>query len=104
MAASSTRGFSIPAQGTASSQAAKVRSGRRRRIDPGSGRALEILGHAIEYLTDELVYSGRTIAAHDPQVEAVQLLMALNRQVYLQCPEVPTFTERCRALFRMGSA
>ena len=27
---------------------------------------------------------------HDGQVEAVQLLMAMNRQIYLACPEVPS--------------
>jgi hypothetical protein len=29
------------------------------------------------------------------------LLMALNRQVYFECPEVPSFGERCRALMHL---
>jgi hypothetical protein len=29
------------------------------------------------------------------------LLMALNRQVYFECPEVPGFGERCRALLHL---
>jgi len=35
---------------------ARVRPSRR--ITPEAGHALEILGHAIEYLTDELVHCG----------------------------------------------
>lgn len=71
---------------------------RRRRISPNAGRALEILGHAIEYLTDEFVHAGRSFSAHDAQVEAVHLLMGINRQIYLSCPETPTLGERFRAL------
>ena len=71
---------------------------RRRRISPEAGRALEILGHAIEYLTDEFVYAGGSFSAQDPQVEAVQLLMGLNRKIYFECPEVPTWADRLRSL------
>ena len=70
---------------------------RRRRIVPHSGHALEILGHAIDYLTDEFVHEGGSFSASDPRVEAIQLLMALNRQIYFACPEIPTFGERLRA-------
>ena len=76
--------------------AAAARTGRRRHISPESGRALEILGHAIEYLTDEYVHSANQLLTHDPEVEAVQLLMALNRKVYYECPVVPTLSERLR--------
>jgi len=71
---------------------------RRRRISPEAGHAIQILGHAIEYLTDEFVYAGGSFSAHDAQVEAVQLLMSLNREIYFGCPEVPTFADRFRAL------
>ena len=77
-------------------------SNRRRRITPEAGRALEILGHAIEYLTDEYVLKTKQICANDPEVEAIQLLMALNRQIYFACPVVPTFAERLRAFFHRG--
>lgn len=77
---------------------------RRRRISPQSGRALEILGHAIDYLTDEYIHHGGTFCARDPQVRAIQLLMALNRQIYFECPEVLTLRERCRAFLRMRTA
>ncbi|MGD0345212.1 MAG: hypothetical protein ABSA85_00565 [Terracidiphilus sp.] len=77
---------------------------RRRRISPHAGRGLEILGHAIEYLTDEFVYAGGSFSAHDPQVEAVQLLMGLNREIYFDCPEVPTFADRCRAMLHLRTA
>jgi hypothetical protein len=76
---------------------------RHRRISPAAGRALEILGHAIEYLSDEYVQAGGSLSAHDGQVEAVQLLMAANRQIYFACPEVPTLAERWRALVHSES-
>jgi|GEM_PF-932401 len=63
----------------------------RRSIDQQSGRALVILGHAIEYLADEFVHEGGTFTANRGQVEAIQILMAVNRQIYLACPEAPTF-------------
>ena len=72
----------------------------KRRIDPQSGRALEILGHAIEYLTDEFVEEGGPITAHHTRVQAVQLLMAVNRQVYFDCPIVPSFAQRCGSFLR----
>ena len=74
---------------------------RRRRITPEAGHALEILGHAIEYLTDEFVHEGGSFFPTDNRIKAVQLLMALNRQVYFECPEVPSFMESCRSFFHL---
>ncbi|MDR3723795.1 MAG: hypothetical protein P4K83_04825 [Terracidiphilus sp.] len=72
--------------------------GRRRRIDRKSGQALEILGHAIEYLTDEFVHDGGFLSSDKGQLEAVQLLMAVNREIYFECPQIPTLGERMLAL------
>ena len=69
----------------------------RRRTTPEAGFALEILGHAIEYLADEYVYEAGlipSIHSRDPRVEAIQLLMAANRQVYYACPVVPSLYQR----------
>ena len=75
----------------------------RRRTTPEAGFALEILGHAIEYLADEYVHEARllpSIHRGDPRVEAIQLLMAANRQVYFACPLVPSLYQRVlRRLF-----
>jgi hypothetical protein len=63
----------------------------RRRISPMNGRALETLGHAIEYLTDEYALSAIQVGkldTRDPRIEAIQMLMALNRQIYYTCPEI----------------
>jgi hypothetical protein len=103
MAATFTTGFSIPVYASAV-PIARVCSNRRRNITPKAGRALEILAHAIEYLTDEFVHTGLTCSAKNGQLEAVQMLMALNRQVYFECPEVPSFSERCRALLHLNEA
>ncbi len=94
MATSTTTGVTVTA--FVASSPSILRS-RRRRISPLAGRALEILGHSIEYLTDEFVHQGGSLSASDGRLEAVQLLMALNRQIYYECPEVPTLTERCQA-------
>ena len=80
--------------------AAEVRERRRRRIGTEAGHAIEILGHAIEYLTDEYVHDGGLFSAHEPRLEAVQLLMARNREIYFACPEMPTFSERLHAWLR----
>jgi hypothetical protein len=101
-ASSTTREFGVLA---ASPAAAITRSrAHRRRISPQSGHALEILGHAIEYLTDEFIHAGGSFSAHNGQVEAVQLLMDINRKIYLDCPEIPTWGERCLTLLNRRAA
>jgi len=103
MAATSTTTFSIPASVPAISVPV-ARASQRRKITPQAGRALERLAHAIEYLTDEFVNQDLAFSARNAQLEAVQLLMAFNRQVYFECPEVPSFGERCRALLHLHTA
>jgi hypothetical protein len=76
----------------------------RRRIDPQAGHALEILGHAIEYLTDEFIHNAVGFPANHGELEAVQLLMAVNRQIYFACPEAPSFGERCRSFLHLHPA
>jgi len=98
MAATTTR-FGV--HRIARREAPIARANRRRHITPEAGRALEILGHAIEYLTDEYVHEAKEFSARDPQVQAVQMLMALNRGIYYACPLEPTFIERLRAFFHV---
>ncbi len=101
-ASSTTSGFAVPMSAPVAASGLGVL--RRRRISLEAGRALEILGHAIEYLTDEFVHAGGSFSAHDGQVEAVQLLMAVNRQIYFACPEVPSSGERWRSLLHLRTA
>ena len=81
---------------------------RPRRMTPAAGRAIEMLGHAIEYLTDEFVLEcvktkePVAVATH-PQMKAIELLMARNREVYFSCPEAPTLGERLRSLLNVRS-
>lgn len=77
---------------------------RTRQITPAAGHALEILGHAIEYLVDEYLHDTKVLTSTDPQVAAIQLLMSLNRQIYLECPLAATFGERVRAWFQRRNA
>ena len=77
-------------------------SSRRRHIAPQEGHALEILGHAIEYLTDEYIHRGGSVFECDPDIEAVRLLIERNREIYFSCPEVPGWTDRIGSWFRSG--
>jgi hypothetical protein len=79
----------------------EVRENHRRRISSEAGHALEMLGHAIEYLSDEFVHEGGSFSAHNGQIAAIQLLMARNRAVYFSCPEIPGFRERCTAFLQI---
>ncbi len=86
---------------------------RRRRLDRESGQAIEILGHAIQYLADEyalecmdpaLGNSGQAgVTGPNPRMQAIELLMAANRQIYMSCPQVPTLSDRLSSLFRRSS-
>lgn len=70
-----------------------------RRITPEAGFALEILGHAIEYLADEYMHQTTmlpSIESADPRMEAMRLLMAANREVYYACPLKPPFYQQLR--------
>ena len=74
----------------------------RRRLSPEGGRALEILGHAIEYLADEyandLADKG-PLGSADPRVAAIQILKGLNRAIYYSGTEVkPAFSRMKRWL------
>ena len=78
----------------------------RRRVSPEAGLALEMLGHAIEYLADEFAMECRTRgvaqARKHGSVQAIELLMAKNREVYRACPVSPTLLERLGALLHAG--
>jgi hypothetical protein len=99
MSTSATTGLPISVPATPATATLRPIA-RRRQISPDAGRALEILGHAIEYLTDEFVHEGGFFSTQDGRLDAVQLLMAQNRLVYLSCPELPTLGERCLAFWR----
>ncbi len=100
MATTTTTGFSVPIP---AHTVQTIRAGLncRRSISPQAGRALVVLGHAIEYLTDEFIHEGGTFSSHDSQLQAVQLLMALNRQIYFECPEIPPIRKRLLSLFHL---
>ncbi len=83
--------FAVPDSGVA-----RALPYRRRRITRELGRALERLDHAIEYLTDEHIHQGGSRAVSTDHADAVQVLLTLRKQVYLDAPEVGSLSERCR--------
>ena len=72
-----------------------------RRITPQAARALDKLAHAIEYLTDEFVMEqGAPPFRGDGRLRAIELLMNLNRQIYMSCPEEVRLRDRLFKIFR----
>jgi hypothetical protein len=68
----------------------------RRRPDPRQGRALEKLGHAIEYLVDSrMAWKDRQTTRAD--AEAVDILMGLSRCVFSECEEIVPVSQRFKA-------
>ncbi|WP_213805774.1 hypothetical protein [Granulicella sp. dw_53] len=65
---------------------------RLRRPTPQQGRALELLGHAIEYLMDSYVIVVSANGSKDDR-EAIQLLMRLNMDVFSECEESVSFIQ-----------
>lgn len=59
----------------------------RRRPTQEQGRALEILAHAIEYLTDSELHTGEGEFSNDVLC-ATGILMDRSRAVFAECPEV----------------
>jgi hypothetical protein len=68
-------------------------SGVRRRSSVQQGRALEILGHAVEYLVDSRMFliDQPTTRA---DAEATQILMLLSREVFFECAAVVPLARR----------
>jgi hypothetical protein len=60
----------------------------RRRGSFDQGRALEILGHAIEYLSDSRMFSaGDATGREQAEAEAIQIMTRASRAVFMECPE-----------------
>lgn len=98
--AGSEESFGVAHRGASSpgSVAGRV---RKRTISREAGRGIEMLGHAIEYLADELALECATghsdKNALEPSVAAIELLKMLNREVYLECPVALTLRDRFHA-------
>lgn len=67
----------------------------RRRPTPQQGRALEILGHAIEYLIDSEIRFSDAVPSK-PVGDATRILMARSREVYAECAEIVPVGQRIK--------
>lgn len=67
-------------------------SGRmRRKITREQGCALEVIGHAVDYLNDSYLYEGaddEIIDFSGPSMDAVRILIAAQRQILSSLPLV----------------
>jgi len=98
MIRSATSHLEIPVTASARPVAA---ARARRRITPQAGQALEILGHGIEYLSDEFMHEfPLPPIERKARLEAIELLMAMNRRVYFECPEIPSLHDRFLGFIR----
>jgi hypothetical protein len=66
-----------------------------------------MLGHAVEYLADEhalecMSERRRLAGGLHPKIEAIELLMERNREVYYECPVIPTVRERLRTMLGLA--
>jgi hypothetical protein len=69
--------------------------GVRRRASVQQGRALEILGHSVEYLVDSRMFMIDQPSTR-ADAEAVQILMRLSREVFSDCTEAVSPARRLR--------
>lgn len=67
---------------------------RPRRVSFRADRALEIIGHAIEYLSDESFRETSSGQEDRARLEAVQILMSVSRKIYFACPPARPLSER----------
>ena len=51
-------------------------------------RAQEIIGHAIDYIAEELAGEGYSFGNEDGRASAIQILLSRSRLVHLECPEI----------------
>jgi hypothetical protein len=91
--------LSIPAFPQYSGQQPRPkRAPERRRTNEQQGQALEILGHAIEYLVDSRLYEQWETPS---DATAVHLLMSCSRAVFSECDVVHPWHQRVqRALLK----
>lgn len=59
----------------------------RRRANLQQGRALEVIGHGIEYLVDSRLFLTSGLDERAEQ-EAIQIMMRASRAVFAECAEV----------------
>ena len=79
----------------------------RRIITREQGRALETISHAVDYLQDCHVYEGpeeELINIASPATEAIQILVAIRRELLNSLPLRETFSQRLwKAIFHRRS-
>jgi hypothetical protein len=75
----------------------------RRRGNAMQGRALEALGHAVEYLMDSRMF---LVGQENGKAEqdALKILMQMSRTVFLECPEVVSVWDKMGRLCRRSFA
>ena len=91
----STSAIPIPDRGVPEPTSLITARPVRRRGTLEQGRALESLGHAVEYLIDSSLFAAGVYNQRDEQ-EAVQILMRSSRAVFAECAEVVSMRRRMR--------
>ncbi len=74
-------------------------TGKRRVMTREQGRALETIGHAVDYLQDIYLHHGpdqEILRSDSPAMEAVRILVATRRELLNSLPLRETFSQRIR--------
>jgi len=75
----------------------------RRRPDPQQGRALEKVGHSIEYLVDSRLFITSGLGDR-AEHESVQILMRASRAIFSECSEIIPLRRQLREWFEQRLA
>jgi hypothetical protein len=81
----------------------RVQAQSLRRGSQLQGRALETLGHSIEYLMDSRMFLSKYKNQKADQ-EALRILKRLSREVFMECPEVVPIWNKVAQLCRKSFA
>lgn len=71
-----------------------LKNTREKAVCYESGRALEALGHAIEYLVDQNQCERQALRYDEDHVEAIKILHETRMSIYRGCPFVENVNER----------
>ena|SRR5579871_5336188 len=77
---------------------------QRRFISLQAWRTLRTLRHAIEYVAEEFLHDSVPPSIQNPRLQAVQLLIELQGDVYADCPEIPRLFELVMRKLRLRHA
>ena len=75
----------------------------RRMMTPEQGRALETLGHAVQYLEDQMFFGVSTWSRRDGDIAAINMLKQRSREIYGGLPLRRSLWQKIHDKFAAGA-